>query len=697
VISPTAFAASQVVGVVESVSPTEVTVRLAVDAPQATALNAAHLQRFPRINGWVLIPSEAGYMIGSVTWVGVERAALPAAVSRLAKDLLDLPFPARRLKLTPLGTLRWFSRDGAQRAELIRGIASYPSVGEAALVPSPEQLRAIAQTTSSNAHVGIGTSPLAGDVDVRVDPDRLFGRHLAVLGNTGSGKSCTVAGLIRWSLQAARTSIAGASPPAPDDHESSSGPNARFIVLDSNGEYATCFTDVAGVRVFRPVTSEDFDTLTVPGWVWSSAEWAAISRASLQTQRPLLQQALRNLRNRVDIDISSTTWLAQQVRGTLDIWQSFAAVPTSYTRFPQHKSVDTSLDSILTILELARDQGQNDLVAETLSVVADVARTHLPRFDVQYPGSYTLAEVHLVVEALTALSQDLPAVTMTGAVSEDAPVPFDLDALPDHLSALAHTADFAAGAAHSSYLISRLRTMLTDARLRSIICPETGQSLADWLADLLGDEPNKAGHVAVLDLSMLASEIVQTIVAVFARVVLEALQHVRRLAGTELPTVLVLEEAHNFVGRESHAGEVPTSRDLCREAFERIAREGRKFGLGLVLSSQRPSELSQTVLSQCNTFLLHRLVNDRDQDLVGRLIPDTFGGLLRELPSLPSRHAVLLGWATPVPTLVEIHELPPLQRPRSADPEFWGTWIRDKAVDFSWSAVEERWVAPASD
>src|SRR5699024_1056075 len=141
-----------------------------------------------------------------------------------------------------------------------------------------------------------------------------------------------------------------------------------------------------------------------------------------------------------------------------------------------------------------------------------------------------------------------------------------------------------------------------------------------------------------------------------------------------LPTVLVLEEAHSFVGRDSNAGEVPTTRELCRETFERIAREGRKFGLGLVLSSQRPSELSATVLSQCNSFLLHRLVNDRDQDLVGRLVPDALGALLRELPSLPSRQAVLLGWATPIPTLVEIHELPESQRPRSSDPEFWSTW-----------------------
>jgi len=128
-----------------------------------------------------------------------------------------------------------------------------------------------------------------------------------------------------------------------------------------------------------------------------------------------------------------------------------------------------------------------------------------------------------------------------------------------------------------------------------------------------------------------------------------------------------------------------------REVFERIAREGRKFGLGLVLSSQRPSELSPTVLAQCNTFLLHRIVNDADQNLVARLVPDNVGGLLRELPSLPSRQAVLLGWAAPIPVLVEVDELPDAQRPQSADPDFWNVWTLAEERGVDWAAVSRAW------
>lgn len=132
---------------------------------------------------------------------------------------------------------------------------------------------------------------------------------------------------------------------------------------------------------------------------------------------------------------------------------------------------------------------------------------------------------------------------------------------------------------------------------------------------------------------------------------------------------------------------------MCRQVFERIAREGRKFGLGLVLSSQRPSELSPTVLAQCNTFLLHRLVNDRDQELVGKLVPGSLGGLLRDLPNLPTRQTILLGWATPVPVLVEMRELPEAQQPQSADPRFWDTWTGARKRSVDWQHIATEWTS----
>jgi len=164
-----------------------------------------------------------------------------------------------------------------------------------------------------------------------------------------------------------------------------------------------------------------------------------------------------------------------------------------------------------------------------------------------------------------------------------------------------------------------------------------------------------------------------------------------------LPTVLVMEEAHTFIKRYKDDIENYDAATICCQVFERIAREGRKFGLGLVLSSQRPSELSPTVLSQCNTFLLHRISNDRDQELVNRLVPDNLRGLLRELPSLPSQYAILLGWASELPVLLKIDDLPKTQQPHSDDPDFWNVWIGEddegKVVErkADWKPIADDW------
>lgn len=152
-----------------------------------------------------------------------------------------------------------------------------------------------------------------------------------------------------------------------------------------------------------------------------------------------------------------------------------------------------------------------------------------------------------------------------------------------------------------------------------------------------------------------------------------------------------MEEAHTFIKRTIEDDQNSTASIECRNIFERIAREGRKFGLGLILSSQRPSELSQTVLSQCNTFLLHRIVNDRDQELVRKLIPDNLGGLLAELPSLPSGEAILMGWASPIPVLVKIKELPKHMRPESSDPKFWDVWRGKEERRLDWQVIADDW------
>jgi hypothetical protein len=436
--------------------------------------------------------------------------------------------------------------------------------------------------------------------------------------------------------------------------------------------------------------------MSVPGWMWNSHEWSAFGMATAATQRPVLLQALRNLRSGtragspVEIRLRNT---ASTMKAKLEktLQEGYAA----YTGFPGNKNTGYFLkNSHSEDLASYVPQTQGNLrqaLEATIGVVAGVeGHRRWPKGEGW--NDFSQQNIEAIIASLGTLLAALPALPPPN-VSEDAPLPFMISDLPEHLEQLA------AGTSGQlvqfiSTLVMRIRMMLSDNRLRPLIGKTSQeQSFVSWLETYVGANDATNGQIAVLDLSLVPSDIVHVVIAVLARLVFEATHRYRKLNGSELPTILVLEEAHNFIQQHAPQTEEATVTpvQMCRSIFEKIAREGRKFGLGLVLSSQRPSELSPTVLAQCNTFLLHRIVNDRDQELIKKLVPDNLAGLLRELPSLPSRQAILLGGATPVPVLVEMRELPPEHQPKSSDPRFWDVWTGVEERPIDWTAVTADW------
>ena len=683
------------VGTVEYVSPDQIRVLLELDAPQVTALNTGVPTGFPRINSYVLVPNEAGAVVGLVTWLGVEQSSFPKRTGLKDFGLIDLPYPLRKLSLSPLGTLSHARAKGSGglRYRLDRGVAVFPSVGDPVLLPTPDQLRSIVEAEGVDRRVVIGTSPLAGGAIVSVDPDKMFGRHLAVLGNTGSGKSCTVAGLIRWSLVAAEAERATAKRAGPA--------NARFIILDPNGEYARAFSDLSDkVRVFRvPPVEGQVRELTLPAWMWNSNEWSSFAAAAPGAQRPLLLQALRDLRAGAAIREPTSHRVARLFRSYASrLSQMVAQGASGFSGFPGSQNCGGAIRNIGTDANRYAAETDGNLKAR-LADLATLAETAVRSHSWQSKGKegyndFSETDVLSVLGSMEAVLASLPPDARPVASSEDAPVPFDVTQMADHLEQLA--GDVASGnvVQFVATLAMRVRMMLADRRLGPIVKPERELPFEDWLKDYVGEESSANGQIAILDLSLVPAEVIHVVIAVVARIVFEATQRYRKLNTQELPTVLVLEEAHTFVRRSGDEEQsLASPAQMCRQTFERIAREGRKFGLGLVLSSQRPSELSATVLAQCNTFILHRIVNDRDQELVGKLVPDNLGGLLRELPSLPARQAILLGWATAVPVLVEIAELPEEHRPHSSDPKFWDVWTGVERRPIDWGTVATDWTS----
>lgn len=697
-LSPLAYADSLRIGSIDFVSPDEIKVLLDIEAPDGVALNTGTPRSFPRINGYVLIPSDEGHLVAQVEWITIERSQYPKRKGMQDFGLVDLPYPLRKMGLNPLGCLIYegSNSQGKEVYRFRRGVESYPTVGDAVLLPTQNQLRAIVES-GDNRRVLIGSSPLAANAKVMVDPDRLFGRHLAVLGNTGSGKSCSVAGLIRWSMDEARKARAGADP------------NARFIVLDPNGEYANTFRDMGKVRVYAVEPGEGIEQLQVPLWFWNSAEWSAFTQASAKMQRPLLRRALRDVKAGRALSTSSPEEEKLALRRYLSsrlisIRRDLRSgdIQTDESKFGfRLKAIATDMEGKIVV------HGNNKLDDVLAAINTALTATHKSFVKdgktIEYYRAFNEAHVQAIIAALESSVDTVGGILLQEGPDEDVPIAFDGSQLPDHLEILGEQEN---ASQFTDFLVSRIRTLLSDTRMRSIISNQNDINLHDWLSRYIGDSQASNGSVTVIDLSLVSAEVVHIITAVIARMTLEALQRYRKLnRGKTLPTVLVMEEAHTFIKRYKDDAENQNSAAICCQVFEKIAREGRKFGLGLVLSSQRPSELSPTVLSQCNSYLLHRISNDRDQELVHKLVPDNLRGLLRDLPSLPSRHAILLGWVSELPVLVQMNALPEHHRPKSDDPDFWAVWsgqdLDGKTVErnVDWKIIANDWqqMQPSED
>ena len=665
------------IGTVGFVSPDDINVVLDIETPESVALNAGAPLHFPRVNSYLLIPVDDVLLVGQIEWITIENSPFPKRRGMQDFGLIDLPYPLRKLRLNPLGTLR--RRSDNEPYFFRRGADTLPTVGAPVMLPTAGQLRAIVES-GEQRRVKIGSSALAGDAEVFIDPDRLFGRHLAVLGNTGSGKSCSVAGLIRWSLEQASSATCGARP------------NARFIILDPNGEYARAFDHQGplSAKVFKVQPDECDLQLSVPLWLWNSAEWCSFTQASERTQRPALLQALRFARDGqtdpTEIDGDGMRRFLRTVVSTIIIEQRNGS---PWSEFPKPKSFFEKLEKWRSGLEddLGKFEGERKLKLEAfVSAIDDLCK---PR-RIQYAHhDFTAPEVRELLrvanEAHSAFGGAQSDVVPPDA---DVPVPFDTETLLRNIEA---TAELLNVSQYVDTLIIRIRALLNDAQIQRLIENALETTLEQWLDRYLGSDGADDGCISIVDLSLVPSNVVHIVTAVVARMIFEALQRYTKEHGVSLPTVLVMEEAHTFVKRYQDDMENQDAATVCCRVFERIAREGRKFGLGLVISSQRPSELSPTVLSQCNSFLLHRISNDRDQELVGRLVPDNLRGLLRELPSLPSQNAILLGWASELPVLVTMNTLPQDHQPRSDDPEFWRVWTRQETRTIDWHVVAANW------
>ena len=236
-------------------------------------------------------------------------------------------------------------------------------------------------------------------------------------------------------------------------------------------------------------------------------------------------------------------------------------------------------------------------------------------------------------------------------------------------------------------ILDKLSVIRSDPRLRFLINDAPGGSLANCIHQLTGAAGDGV-TLKIVDISGVPNEVAGTLTALICRLLFNLKTWQTRQERENDPVLLVCEEAHRYVPDRGDA-----QYKEAQDALRRIAREGRKYGLGLMLVSQRPSDVESTVLSQCNTWIILRLSNGADQDHVRRFLPDNLVGLTKMLPSLGRQEALFIGEASALPARIRIMELSENQLPNSNDISFVGGWAHEPATENDIEMVASRWTS----
>ena len=278
---------------------------------------------------------------------------------------------------------------------------------------------------------------------------------------------------------------------------------------------------------------------------------------------------------------------------------------------------------------------------------------------------------------------------MENVITLDSPIPYDLQALITELDALDNQmVPGQRGEKQGTYhgkltrFIQRLRAKVEDKRLNFMFFQENSLLDYDYMnklcEKLMKPSENSNGGVKIIDFSEVPSDILPLIASLVARVIFA----VQQWSECHPPIAIFCDEAHLYIPSTSES-----SMDVQSVgSFERIAKEGRKYGVGLVVISQRPSEVNRTVLSQCNNFVAMRLTNADDQAVIKRLLPDSLGDYSEMLPILDIGEAIVVGDASILPSRIKVDA--PKLKPRSATVNFWDEWNKDAINNDIENAVE---------
>jgi len=581
------FAEEQSIGEVRSVETARITVRVT---------DGQRLQK-ARVGRLVAIQSMGDeWLIGIIERVWRHPVELPTlAEAEMPEDQAVIQQEENGVAISLVGTYR--ARDGQKRDTFSRAVFALPEINRPVFPIEEKSLEDFMGILSASskaeaaAPLKVGTYTLDGKATAYIDGDKLFQRHAALLGSTGSGKSFTVASILEQSAQL---------------------PHTNIIVLDLHGEY-------------------------------SSMKFASHYRIA----------GIGDLKDAREGAIFLPFWLL-----TYDEMQSVFV----------DRSGDNAPNQALALMDSVIEMKRGAI--EALKRV-----NLLDGFTVDTPVPYRLSEL---VQSLDLKNEEV--------------IPTGEEYVSGAKKGQPKTEKGPLNGKLSRFLI-RLKTKMNDRRYAFMYqAPaeyETYDALHALAKKLLGTGNAKDGvnpGIKIIDFSEVPSDILPVVVGLVARLVYQVqFWSDPGPAGDERhPVVIVCDEAHLYLP-SSAASTGPLERRAL-ENFERIAKEGRKYGVGLLVVSQRPSDVSTTILSQCSNIISLRLSNKTDQGVVKQLLPESLEGLMEVLPTLDVGEAVVVGDATLLPTRIRMNK--PVHEPRSATIAFWSRWAKPKKEVDLVAAVE---------
>lgn len=628
-----------------------------------------------RINSYLIIPVGADRVVALITRVTMKEEI------EFDKNTtsISLPTSARYISATMLGTI---AKKGVNE-KFIQGVYNFPTLDNPVWYVTEKDLRHIFDDKQDankiefekDFYLPIGISPAFSDYKVKICPDQFFVKHAAILGNTGSGKSCTFASIIRNLFKY--------------DYKGLKLENAHFVIFDTNGEYRDAFLpkkekfellDEPTKNELKQINAYYYggeEKVKVPYWLMNWEDFKALLRPSDGTQAPVLNRAIGLAKNEQNVPASESTTLniieIEHLESICNIaksgdWWKAQPLEQSYNSFKS--KLPTELQNFSFI------RNAPCLIPEIIRKIDEfILNERKKRDDVQI-----ISEQNIDLP-LWFNYQELCTKFIDAAISQEST---GNNRLVEFISTLR----------------LRMNSFLNDKRMAIPLMLKENESLnkdilCEFIAFLLGDfnrffkeepehfickynkdsmvhEANKTHQITIIDVSQLPFEVLETVTALLGRIILEFVSHFIPENRGKYPIVIVLEEAQNYIAEQKDS--------VAKTVFERIAREGRKYGISLIVCSQRPSELSKTVLSQCNSFVIHRLQNPEDQKYIRGLISSANADILDQLPVIPQQHAIITGDCVRTPIQVRIDDVSPT--PNSHNPKYIESWLSNMEIPY---------------